>query len=153
MSYISTLVSNMHAVRWQTPTQIDVLALIREVKQARASVGAGLLGICILPEDAEIPSDEIRKAMIDGMHSILDCCELVHSVFEGSGFKAAAMRAAMSAFFLHNPKPGSLVVFESVDVAVTAFRAKLKAPVDLVLQHLHSKNMLTIPHTGAAPYV
>lgn len=141
MSYHSILIDRVHIVRWQKPELADTLPLVREVRQAAQRVGKNLIGIPIIPEDIEPPTDEARSAMAKRMNEILDVSDSVHFVVEGTGFKPSILRSALSGILLVGGKRGRVLVHRNIDQALKLVAPQVGLTPDVIKKLAHQKGM------------
>ena len=120
MSYRSVLIDRVYMVRWQVPQLADGKAVVENIISARKALDRPLLFIVIAPEDSAPPDDEMRKFMVSHIDQVLSCCEMVHFVMEGSGFKNSIKRSVLTNVLLLAGKRAKTKVHSSVDEALEA---------------------------------
>jgi hypothetical protein len=141
MSYHSILLDRVHIVRWQKPELADTLPLVREVRQAAERLGKNLIGIPIVPEDIEPPTDEARAAMAKRMNEILEVSDSVHFVVEGTGFRPSILRSALSGILLVGGKRGRVLVHKNIDQALKLVAPQVGMTPDLIKKLAKQKGM------------
>lgn len=118
MSYQSMLLGRLHFVRWGTPVMEDVDRVLREVQRGFSALKQPLVGISLVPADAEPPRDDVRAAMVRNMDELLRCNERLYFVMEGSGFRHSVMRSVLAGLLLVGGKRGRVVVHDSLDTVM-----------------------------------
>lgn len=118
MSYQSMLFGRLHFVRWGTPVMDDVDRVLREVQRGFNTLKQPLIGISLVPAEAEPPRDEVRAAMVRNMEELLRCNERIYFVMEGSGFRHSVMRSVLAGLLLVGGKRGRVAVHDSLDTAI-----------------------------------
>lgn len=141
MSYTSALIERVLIIRWGTPQLEDVAAVLREAKAAKESKGT-VYGLAIVPSDVEPPEDSVRKAMVASMDELLESCDSLHFVMEGSGFKHSIMRSVLSGLLLMAGKRGRIYVHDTVDAALVAIGTRIKVSSDTLRRLARAKGLL-----------
>jgi len=118
MSYQSMLLGRLHFVRWGTPVMEDVDRVLREVQRGFSALKQPLVGISLVPADAEPPRDDVRAAMVRNMDELLRCNERLYFVMEGSGFRHSVMRSVLAGLLLVGGKRGRVAVHDELNTAV-----------------------------------
>lgn len=119
MSYKSCVLDGLYAIRWgREPEIADVDRYATEIHAARVVQARPPVGLFIMPQDSQIPSDAFRKEQAQRLPGILEDLDFAVAVFEGGGFKQALMRSALGAILLLAPKRYSIHVRSSVEEAL-----------------------------------
>lgn len=131
MPYESKLLGSTLVVAWDRPDLADVRNVVSEVAQARRRVGQPLLYVAYIPDATATPEAPVRDAMSRSMPELLESCESIVFVLEGSGFKVSIGRAALAGIMLASGHRGRVHVTGSIG------QAAAKVPPE-VLTHLHT---------------
>jgi hypothetical protein len=146
MPFRSVLIHRIHLVRWSTPVLADAADIVKEIKGARAKVGRPLIGIAIVPTSVSPPEGEVRRAMIGGMNPLIESCESIHFVLEGSGFKNSILRSVVTNILLLAGKKGKVFVHGTLQEAleaVSAHLAEMRISAAEVTSIARNKGLLT----------
>ncbi len=145
MSYQSMQFGRLYLVRWGTATHDDVWSVLREVQRAHATYKQPLIGVAIVPADAEPPTDNVRAAMVKSLDDLLGCCERVYFVMEGSGFRQSVMRSVLAGLLLVGGKRGRIGVHDSVGVALGLAAPLAGHSKEEILAEAYARGVLTRP--------
>ena len=119
MAYKSCVLDSLYAIRWgREPELGDVERYASEISAAHAKQRRPPVGLFIMPQDSQIPSETFRKAQAARLPEILADLEFAVAVFEGGGFKQAVMRGALGAILLLAPKRFAIHVRSTVEEAL-----------------------------------
>ena len=119
MAFKSCTLDSLYAIRWgREPELGDVQLYASEINAARIAQGRAPVGLFIMPQDSQIPSDAFRKEQAARLPEILANLDFAVAVFEGGGFKQAIMRSALGAILLLAPKRFAIHVRSSVTEAL-----------------------------------
>jgi hypothetical protein len=100
MSCVTACIDDIYLVQWIVPAIEDVDRIVAECVEIRKKTGRRLDYIAIIPVDCDRPPDAVRKRMSDSIDSLLDTCETVHLVVEGTGFRRAVLLSIAIGVFL-----------------------------------------------------
>ena len=147
MAYKSCVLDGLYAIRWgREPELGDVERYATEINSARVIQGRPPVGLFIMPQDSQTPSDAFRKEQAKRLPEILGNLEFAVAVFEGGGFKQALMRSALGAILLLAPKRYSIHVRSSVEEALLENPPKpLTFNAALAIQELKQRRMFGEP--------
>ncbi|MBK7397769.1 MAG: hypothetical protein IPJ34_16090 [Myxococcales bacterium] len=134
MPYRSMLLGRLHFVRWGTPVMDDVDRVLHEVQRGFSTSRQPLIGISLVPVDAEPPKDEVRAAMVRNMDKLLACSERLYFVMEGSGFRHSVMRSVLAGLLLVGGKRGRVVVHDSLDTVIALVAPQVGRSVAEIVQ-------------------
>lgn len=151
MPYTSMLMGRLHVVRWATPVMPDVDRILKEVQQAFETAKNPLVGISIVPADAEPPRDDVRAAMTRNMDALLKCSEYIYFVMEGSGFRHSIMRSVLAGLLLFGGKRGRIGVESDIDLAVQLASKRVGLTVPTILKEARARGVLPQPVFAQAP--
>lgn len=127
MPYKSTWVDRVYLLRWTGQPQIgDVDAVLAEVHAKHRSLGQPVIGVTIIPVDIPPPEGESRKIMGGKLDPLIACCETLHFVIEGSGFKNSVIRSAVTSVLMLTDKRGKITVHKTYEEALHAITPRLK---------------------------
>lgn len=143
MAYTTAIVDRVFFVRWSRVETRDVLQVQHEVEQARKRIGEPLVYVGIVPAASELPSDAVRKAMMDTMASMLEQCEVIHLVIEGSGFRQTIIRSFTAGILLVAGRRGRIVIDETLEEAVHAAAARLRTDAAKLLRYAQARGVVT----------
>lgn len=133
MPYLSAVVDRIIFVRWRDATHADVPRVLADVQRAAAQARGALYGVAIVPADAAVPDDDIRKAMSRNLPELFKCVETMHFVVEGVGFRLAIVRSVIAALvFLSSAHRGKLQVHNTVDSALAQIKGLRTSTVDIL---------------------
>jgi hypothetical protein len=114
MSYKSSTIDGLYALRWQEPDVPDITAYATEIATAREQQGKLLVGLFIMPPDSTTPTEPFRKEQARKLPDIMSNLSFAVAVFEGTGFMAAMKRSALVAIQMLTPKRFPLFVRATV---------------------------------------
>lgn len=100
-------------------TRSAVMDAMRAVQALRALHPGGLGIIVVVEPTAAPPSGEIRRALAETLGSLGPVVKRSALVHEGTGFRAAAVRAVVTGLSAIAQQPYPHQVFDSVDLAAT----------------------------------
>lgn len=143
MACTTTTIDSIYAVRWDAPHERDVRKIVTDVTDLHKRLGRSCIYLAIVPQDGETPSNEVRSSMIESMDKMLEHCETIHFVIEGSGFKHTVLRSAMAGILLVAGRRGRVFVHTSVDEAIRAFAGSTKVDSATLLRSLRTHKLLT----------
>jgi hypothetical protein len=111
---------DVHVAIWGDVTMAG-LAQIRDALRAQHQrCGRPLVYVGVVPEDAPMPDAEIRKEMARGMQETSEVCDYMCIVFQGTGLKASAKRAAFAGLLMMAMKGKWLVAARISDLIAKA---------------------------------
>jgi hypothetical protein len=115
MSFETMVQGNVILLRWMIPDIKDAPLIIKAVRDNSIAQGLKLIYVAVAPSDSPPPRDDLRKAMSDNVAAMLEYCQSVHLVFEGSGFGQTIKRAALASVVLVSGMRGRMFVYDSID--------------------------------------
>jgi hypothetical protein len=96
----------------------DAKGIKRLVSDARRDANHPLVYVAVATGATPPPSDEVRKVMASNMDDVLSCCETMHLVFEGTGFRHTVQRMAMVSIMLMSGKRSRVFIEPTLEEAV-----------------------------------
>jgi hypothetical protein len=141
MAYHSILLDRVHIVRWQKPELADTLPMIRELRQAADRLGKKIIGVSIVPDGVDPPTDDTKSAMAKRMNDVLEVSDSVHFVMEGTGFRPSIMRSALSGMLLVGGKRGRVFVHKNIDQALKLIGPQIGMAPELIKKLAREKGM------------
>jgi hypothetical protein len=107
--------SNLSVCLLSAPITLEQLhQLRRESEQLQQRFGSARVSITVIEAAAMVPPDDAVRA--EGATMARDFPSAVHAtVFEGGGFRTAAVRAIVNGFALFSKSPSKRHTFDSVD--------------------------------------
>jgi len=151
MPYVSMLLGRLHVVRWSTPAMPDVDRILQEVVHAHKTVKDPLVGISIVPAEAEPPPDEVRAGMSRNMDALLKCSEYIYFVMLGSGFRHSIMRSVLAGLLLFGGKRGKIGVESDLDLAIDAASRRVGITAATIRKEALARGILEKPVFAQAP--
>lgn len=146
MSYRSMQFGRLHYVRWgSAPTHDDVSSLIREVQRAHSMLKQPLIGLTVVPAEAEPPPDDVRAAMVKSLDELLRCCERVYFVMEGSGFRQSVMRSVLAGLLLVGGKRGRVGVYDNLETTIALVAPQIGHTREEIIAEARARELLTVP--------
>lgn len=142
MACSTITIDPIFAVRWENPEPQDLRRVDLAVAELHKRLGKPCLYLAIVPADAEAPSNEMRSAMIAGMSGMLEHCESIHFVIEGSGFKHTVLRSALAGILLVAGRRGRVFVHTTVQDALQAVAAHVKLEPSSILRTLRAQQFV-----------
>jgi hypothetical protein len=92
---------DVHVAIWDNVTAETAAKVVDSIRsQHQRCGGQPLVYVGVVPENAPIPDSEARKSMAQGMQATSEMCDYLCIVFQGSGLKATAKRAAFSGLLM-----------------------------------------------------
>ena len=150
MSYRSMQLGRLHLMRWGTPTLDDTNRLVLEVQRAHKSLKQPLIGVAIVPADAEPPRDDVRSAMVKRLDDLLQCCERMYFVMEGSGFRQSVMRSVLAGLLLAAGKRGRITVHSDVVTTLALVAPQIGYTIEEIVAHSRAQGLLSNEGVSAA---
>jgi hypothetical protein len=98
---------------------VDALQIPKAVVEAHATVGKPLIYVAVFSPRIPPPADDVRKVMADNMDGMLEHCEAMHLVFEGTGFGHTMQRMAMASILLIAGKRKKVHIAPSLKDAIS----------------------------------
>jgi hypothetical protein len=142
MACSTITIESIYAVRWDNPEPQDLRRIDFAIAELHKKLGKPCIYLAIVPQDAETPSNEMRSAMIAGMTAMLEHCESIHFVIEGSGFKHTVLRSALAGILLVAGRRGRVFVHTTVQDALQAFAAHAKLEPSSILRSLRTQQFV-----------
>jgi hypothetical protein len=91
----------VHVAIWGTVTMGELSQLRDSLRsQHQRCGGKPLMYVGVVPEDAPLPDAESRKEMAHAMKEAAGFCDYLCIIFQGSGLKASAKRAAFAGLLM-----------------------------------------------------
>lgn len=106
-------------VVWDRPVLEDIRAIVDLVGTLRRRLGKPLTYVAYIPDAAATPEGSVRNAMTRSMDDLLENCETVVFVLEGSGFRMSIGRAALAGIMLASGNRGRVHIAASIEEAAT----------------------------------
>ena len=118
MPHRASSFDNFFMVRWGVPEVADCEEIKARIPALRERAGKPLVYIAVMPADLPKLEDDHRKILMDLTEAVLPACHKLIIVMEGTGFRAAILRSAMTAVMLLTRRHDTLRVVDSLDVAL-----------------------------------
>jgi hypothetical protein len=144
MSYHSILLDRVHIVRWQRPELADTMPMVRELRQAALKLGKKVIGVSIVPDGVDPPSEDTKTAMAKRMNDVLEVADSVHFVMEGTGFRQSIMRSALSGMLLVGGKRGRVFVHKNIDQALKLIAPQIEMTPEMIKKLAREKGMILV---------
>lgn len=145
MSFCSSAAGYACLNDWHFPLAVShILTLLLDLKRALTVAGGPVLLILVVRESVPAPADYFLRCLQATLPAILDCCEQLLIVVEGSTSDRAPIRAAFQTT-RRTARQASLHIFDSLSAAFT--HAQPFAPhdvLDLQRQAMHQ----SLPPSG-----
>lgn len=107
----------LFAVIWRDETSVAAARHLQSAFHDWAQKGQKYGLITIIEADAPLPSSEARDAVAEFLKSISDQCAVSAVIFEGAGFRSAAVRAVVTGLTMLAKQAYPHRVFGSVEEA------------------------------------
>ncbi len=120
MSFDSQVLGRVYFLRWKQPQVGDVAELVDEVEAASQRARAKLCYVALAPDDSPPPDKDTRDAMATALERLAKCCDSIHLVFEGSGFRQSLKRTAIAGVMIATGRGRSIQVHASMDEVAMA---------------------------------
>ncbi|MGD0526117.1 MAG: hypothetical protein ABSE49_13280 [Polyangiaceae bacterium] len=89
------VVGRVLCVAWRAPESEDLVAVIDELRQARARLGRKLLYLSVIGPKS-LPEGKVRDALVGFYRDILANCDSMHVVLEGNEFELSIKRSVIA---------------------------------------------------------
>jgi hypothetical protein len=121
MSHSRALWGRVFLAIWDSGavSMVDALQIPKAVSDAYTSVGKPLIYVAVFSPRIPPPQDDVRKVMADNMDAMLEHCEAMHLVFEGTGFGHTMQRMAMASILLIAGKRKKVHIAHSLKDAIS----------------------------------
>ncbi len=137
MPYQSTMIGSALVVVWDRPELPDVRRVVGEVAHQRRRLDEPIIYVAYIPDATATPEPAVRDAMSRAMPELLECCESIVFVLEGTGFKMSIGRAALAGIMLASGHRGRVHITGTIEQA----SEHLPAPVTAHLRALRSRSV------------
>ncbi len=107
----------LFAVIWRDETSVDAARHLQKAFHDWAVEGQTYGLVTIIEADAPLPSSEARDAVAEFLKSVGDKCAVSAVIFEGAGFRSAAVRAVVTGLTMLAKQAYPHRVFGSVEEA------------------------------------
>jgi hypothetical protein len=118
MTVVTGHIAPVYFVRWLEPAVSDVERIVGEAMALQRAGHAPLHYVAIIGKAVDPPGDDVRASMRHSIDRLLDCCDSIHLVIEGKGFRRAAMRSIGTSIFLLSRYRGRTFAHDSVEDAL-----------------------------------
>jgi len=145
MSYQSMQFGRLNLVRWGTASHEDVGSVLREVQRAHKTIKQPLIGVAIVPAEAEPPPDDVRAAMVKSLDELLKCCERIYFVMEGSGFRQSVMRSVLAGLLLVGGKRGRVGVYNNIETTLALVAPQIGHTCEELVAEARARGLITQP--------
>lgn len=116
MKHPQSLIGNAFVVRWNSvPDAMDNQALLRQLRELRKTVGAGLLFCGIIPDGVAMPDAREREAMQALTPALLECVTAIQLVIDGTGIARTMMRTMVRGMTLAQRRGDKVLVHASFE--------------------------------------
>ena len=116
---------------WDQPLSVDgVLSLLLAIKRAAATAGTPVILLVLVREAAPVPTGFLLNCLQGTLPAILDCCEQLALVVEGTGSERVAFGAALWTTARSARRRTRTQIFESLSTAF-AYTQRF-APQDVI---------------------
>lgn len=119
-------------VRWIEPEVADAEAVIEDVRRLKGERNEDIHYIAIIGEKVAPPGDDVRSSMRKNIDDLLSCCESVHLVIEGRGFRRAMARSIGTSIFLLSKNRGRTFAHDSASAALERIGVDATRTEDIV---------------------
>jgi len=99
MAQRRALVGRVLCVAWRSPEQEDLLAVVDDLRQARARLNRKLLYLSVIGPKS-LPQGAVRDALVGFYRDILSYCDSMHIVLEGNEFELSIKRSVIANILL-----------------------------------------------------
>jgi hypothetical protein len=128
MAHRRLLVDRVLVVAWRTPEEEDIRAISAEVAAEHARQGRPLLYQSVIGRQG-IPQGHVRHMIVGFYATLLQHCDSMHVVIEGSEFEQSIKRSVIASVMLQIDTRGRIFIEGSLDrvhqASPTAVRATL----------------------------
>lgn len=131
MSCITHTSVGIYFVRWQQPTLADADRVLRELRETWARTRTPLLFVATADDMTKPPDEQVRRFFIEGNRLILDLCQSIHMIIQGTGFRVASLRGVAAAIFLVTGMRKRIFTHTSWDDALV-YIGQLRPTLDLL---------------------
>lgn len=118
MSVVTAHIAPVYFVRWLEPAVSDVEKIVEEAMSLQRGGHTPLHYVAIIGKNVDPPGDDVRASMRQSIDRLLECCESIHLVIEGKGFRRAAMRSIGTSIFLLSRYRGRTFAHDCVEDAL-----------------------------------
>jgi hypothetical protein len=121
MSHSRAVLGRVFLAVWDAGavSMVDALQIPKAVADAYTNVGKPLIYVAVFSPRIPPPQDDVRKVMADNMDAMLEHCEAMHLVFEGTGFGHTMQRMAMASILLIAGKRKKVHIAHSIKDAIS----------------------------------
>jgi len=109
MAHKRLFVDRVLVSAWKTPEHDDVAAITSELVAARGRLGKAPLYLSVIGPSS-LPRGDIRDELVSFYESLLDNCESIHIVIEGTQFEHSIKRSVIASVLLVVPARGRVFI-------------------------------------------
>jgi hypothetical protein len=91
---------DVHVAIWGTVTLSELVQLRESMRSQHQRCGKPLMYVGVVPEDAPLPDADARREMARAMQEAAEFCDYLCIIFQGTGLKASAKRAAFAGLLM-----------------------------------------------------
>lgn len=136
-TYVMAFYERIYIAIWSgAPTTESVVILTEGLRTLLKRCPQGVALLTIIEPDAPMPDSPARKAIAASMADYQYSIRAAASVYEGTGFAAAAVRSILTGMglFIHQPFP--MKIFATVDEATGWMVPFLRGPAEMTSESL-----------------
>lgn len=141
MSCLTCLVDKVYVVRWIQPNLADAQRVLAELESASKTLGGALIFIGIADQHTKPPDEDVRRIFSQNTDRILQMCQSIHMVIEGTGFRIAVLRSVATSIFMLSGKRNKIHISTTLREALGKVAAQLGSTPDVLVRHLRERQI------------
>jgi len=144
MAYKWAVMERVFWVRWRQLSAKDLDQILVDVINTRKALREKVIYVSTVPADHPVPTSEERQALDKFASDVIEHCDDVHLVMEGSGVTHAMQRAAMTGLMviLRGKRFSALHIHKFVGQALKHIEVKHALDPDALLAQAKSRGLV-----------
>lgn len=152
MAHRRLFVDRVLVSAWRTPEREDVTAINRELSDARARWAPEKAPIYLsVIGPASLPRGDIRDDLVSFYESLLESCESIHIVIEGTQFEQSIKRSVIANVLLVVPERGRVFIDNTLSGVIAASPAVVRPELVKAAQAATEQNLFDFARASVPP--
>jgi hypothetical protein len=154
MAHRKILVGRVLAVAWRTPEHDDLVSVIDELRRAEGALGRKLLYLSVIGGRA-LPEGTVRDELVGFYRDLLQSCDTLHVVIEGTEFEMSIKRSVIANVLLVVHARGRVFIENSLEHVRAASPIQLRGELTDAMKAAIDQRLFDFArseHPVAPPY-
>jgi hypothetical protein len=140
MAHRRLLVDRVLVSAWKTPDHADVSAITSELPALRAHLDRPLLYLSVIGA-ASLPKGNIRDELVSFYEALLESCESIHIVIEGTELEQSIKRSVIANVLLVVPARGRVFIESTLPAVISSSPGTVRPELARAAQHGADKRL------------